>query len=49
MCNKNTTDITTAGGDNNMQMLEMSKTLSTKSICDDLYTNAGTGRGKSVA
>ena len=34
------------GGDNNIQTVQMSKTLSTKSIRDELCTNAGTGRGK---
>ena len=29
--------------DNNMQMVQMSKTLSTKSIRDELCTNAGAG------
>ena len=31
--------------DNNMQMVQMSKTLSTKSIRDELCTNAGADRG----
>ena len=44
-----TIDFTTTGGDNNMQMVQMSKTLSTKSIRDDLCTNPGTGRGTRVA
>ena len=34
------------GGDNNIQTVQMSKTLSTKSIRDELCTNAGTGRGR---
>ena len=34
------------GGDNKIQMVQMSKTLSTKSIRDELCTNAGTGRGR---
>ena len=46
---KDTIDFATTGGDNTMQMVQMSKTLSTKSIRDDLCTDAGTGRGTSDA
>ena len=34
-------DFVAAMDDNNMQMVQMSKTLSTKSIRDELCTNAG--------